>query len=133
MPMMVFTTATNTPLYSESWTPNSTGSYAGTCIFLIILASILRCLYAFQTILEQRWVDQSLERRYVKVAGQTPEAEKMESDKDARKAKLVTAQGVEEDVRVVKRGYREATPWRIRTDTGRAALVTVTVGVAYLL
>jgi hypothetical protein len=129
---MVFTTATNTPLYSTSWTPSSTGSYAGTCIFLIVLASILRVLYAFRTILEQRWVDQTLKRRYVVVAGQTPEAERVESDDDAKTGTLVTAQGVE-NVRVVRRDRRAALPWRIGTDVGRAALLMVIAGVGYLL
>ncbi|KAM0716251.1 hypothetical protein Q7P37_007696 [Cladosporium fusiforme] len=43
---MVFFTSTKTPLYSNSWTPNNSGQYAGTCIFLIILAVIFRALLA---------------------------------------------------------------------------------------
>jgi hypothetical protein len=43
---MTFFTSTNTPLYSLSWSPNSTGQYAGTCIFLIAFAAIFRALLA---------------------------------------------------------------------------------------
>ncbi|KAF1940216.1 hypothetical protein EJ02DRAFT_445664 [Clathrospora elynae] len=43
---MTFFTSTSTPLFSSSWTPNSTGKYAGTCIFLIVFATIFRALLA---------------------------------------------------------------------------------------
>jgi hypothetical protein len=43
---MTFFTSTSTPLYSSSWTPASTGQYAGTCIFLIAFAAIFRALLA---------------------------------------------------------------------------------------
>jgi copper transporter 1 len=43
---MTFFTSSTTSLYSKSWTPTSTGQYAGTCIFLIFLAAILRALLA---------------------------------------------------------------------------------------
>ena len=43
---MTFFTSTSTPLYSMSWMPNSTGQYAGTCIFLIAFAAIFRALLA---------------------------------------------------------------------------------------
>ncbi|KAE9364461.1 hypothetical protein N431DRAFT_496960 [Stipitochalara longipes BDJ] len=43
---MTFFTSRNTPLYSMSWTPSSTGQYAGTCIFLIAFATIFRALLA---------------------------------------------------------------------------------------
>ena len=52
--MMVFTNAHNIPLYSTAWTPNSAASFAGTCIFLVILASILRCPFAFKPVLESK-------------------------------------------------------------------------------
>ncbi|CAK4027583.1 related to Ctr copper transporter [Lecanosticta acicola] len=46
--MMTFFTATNTPLYSEAWTPNTTGQYTGTCIFLIVLSAIFRGIIALR-------------------------------------------------------------------------------------
>jgi copper transporter 1 len=46
MMAMTFFTSTTTPLFSTSWTPASTGQYAGTCIFLIAFATIFRALIA---------------------------------------------------------------------------------------
>jgi solute carrier family 31 (copper transporter), member 1 len=43
---MTFFYSSSTPLYSMSWTPTSIGQYAGTCIFLIVLATIFRGLLA---------------------------------------------------------------------------------------
>ena len=45
---MVFFTSASTPLYSESWNPNTTGRYAGTCIFLIVFAAVFRALLALR-------------------------------------------------------------------------------------
>lgn len=43
---MTFFTSASTPLYSSAWTPNSTGQYAGTCVFLIAFATIFRAFLA---------------------------------------------------------------------------------------
>ncbi|KAK8141467.1 hypothetical protein G3M48_010481 [Beauveria asiatica] len=40
MMAMVFQTQTATPLFSNAWTPHSSGTYAGTCIFLIVLVPL---------------------------------------------------------------------------------------------
>jgi Ctr copper transporter family len=130
---MVFTNSHSTPLYSASWTPNSAGSYAGTCIFLIILASILRGLIAFKSIVEQRWLTQARNRRYVVVKGKTTEAGKIDKGPDAKAASLITAQGVEEPVKVVRAYARSAVPFRLSVDVPRAAIVFVIAGVSYLL
>ncbi|RMZ81351.1 hypothetical protein DV738_g2241, partial [Chaetothyriales sp. CBS 135597] len=104
---MVFTNSHNTPLYSNSWTPTSAGGYAGTCIFLILLGVTLRLLLAVRSVLEQRWAAQARNRRYVVVVRQDgsrtsePEAERIENDPDAKLGSLITAQGVEERVKVV--------------------------------
>lgn len=47
---MVFFQNMVTPLYSLAWTPNSTHAYAGTCIFLILLAVIHRAFMALRSI-----------------------------------------------------------------------------------
>ncbi|KAF2166912.1 hypothetical protein M409DRAFT_66440 [Zasmidium cellare ATCC 36951] len=46
--MMVFFSSIKTPLYSEAWSPGTTGQYAGTCIFLIVLAAIFRGIIAIR-------------------------------------------------------------------------------------
>ena len=115
------------------WTPTTAGGYAGTCIFLIILGSIFRSLFAAKAILEQRWLAQARNRRYVLVKGKSTEAGRIDSDPDAKTASLITARGVEESVKVVRTNARGAAPFRLSVDVPRAALVMVIAGVGYLL
>ncbi|KAI5298311.1 THO complex subunit 2, partial [Ascosphaera pollenicola] len=130
---MTFVNAHDTPLFSKSWTPDSTGKYAGTCIFLIILAIINRLLMALKTICEKRWHAQAMNRRYVVVEGQQPVSEQVMSDDDSKQGTLITAQGLNEKVRVVQRAGVETIPWRFTVDLPRAALGAVIAGVSYLL
>jgi len=130
---MVFFSSTSTPLYSSDWTPHSTGQYAWTCIFLVILAAFLRGLFAVKHIMEKRSLDKALNRRYVVVAGKTPEADRTSEDSDAKTGTLLTQSGVEETVRVVRRNIREVQPWRSSVDVPRAGIVTVMAGISYLL
>jgi copper transporter 1 len=129
---MVFFNSHSTPLYSTQWTPSSTGGYAGTCIFLIILSSIFRSLLAAKHVLEQRWRDRALSRRYIVVENRLPMSEELRKDPDA-KTGVLTANGVEESVRVVHHMNRGPVPWRFSVDLPRAGLVTVIVGIGYLL
>jgi hypothetical protein len=128
-----FVIAKNTPLFSANWAPNSAASYAGTCIFLILLASVLRCLPALKAVLEQRWMAKARCRRYVVVKGKGTEAGKVDSDPAAKTGSLITANGVEENVKIVRADTRGAVPFRLSVDLPRAGLVTVIAGVAYLL
>jgi hypothetical protein len=130
---MVFTNSQNTPLYSTAWTPNSAGAYAGTCIFLIILASILRSLVALKAALEHKWLARAQNQRYVLVKGKTTEGGKIESNSEGKNACLVTAQGIEEDVRVVSNSSRKVQPFRLSVDIPRAVVVVAISGVGYLL
>lgn len=136
---MTFTNAHNTPLYSDRWTPTTTGGYAGTCIFLIVLAIISRLLLAYRHMVEQKWRDRAVNRRYVFVAGQT-EADKerqganVKGDGQSDEA-ILTSNGLDERVKVVKGAGRclETPPWRFTTDLPRAGIFTVQAGVGYLL
>ncbi|KKK13880.1 hypothetical protein P175DRAFT_0442926 [Aspergillus ochraceoroseus IBT 24754] len=130
---MVFANSHTTPLYSSQWTPSSSGSYAGTCIFLIVLAIIGRLLVAFKAFMEQRWLSAHLKRRYIVVAGKTSEAGRIDTDPDAKTGSLLTAQGVEESVRVVYRATQEPLPWRFSVDLPRALIFLCITGVSYLL
>ncbi|KAJ9612457.1 hypothetical protein H2200_004054 [Cladophialophora chaetospira] len=129
---MVFTTSHHTPLYGNGWTPSSGGGYAGTCIFLVILAIFLRLLFAGKAILEQKWSIAARDRRYVRVQGRTTEAGRIDQDPDAKDGALITVNGVEENVKVVqaRMGF---TPFRLSVDVPRAALTTLIAAVAYLL
>lgn len=130
---MVFVNSQTTPLYSSAWTPSSTGQYAGTCIFLVLLAITLRGLLAAKHILEIRWSAQARDRRYVVVQGRTPESGNIENDPDAKEGSLITAQGVEERVKVVRSVKQQVIPFRLSVDLPRAGMTVVIVGVGYLL
>ena len=116
--MATLFTSTTTPLYSTSWTPATTGQYAGTCIFIIILAIIFRALFSYRSIQEHRWRNVEAMRRPILVAG------KMQDDDPTRLD--------EKDIGAGNRKGRSR-PWRISTDVPRATLDTVIVGVGYLL
>ncbi|KAF2458081.1 Ctr copper transporter family-domain-containing protein [Lineolata rhizophorae] len=134
--IMSFFTSTGTPLYSSSWAPATVGQYAGTCIFLIVLGIVYRCLFAAKQLLERRWHDRAVRRRYVVVADKMSAAERAASpDGDELHAKnaVLTTHGVQEHVKVLHDDLGEVQPWRFSTDLPRAALVTVIVGVGYLL
>ncbi|KAG5298515.1 low affinity copper transporter [Histoplasma ohiense] len=131
--VMVFQNIQATPLFSNAWTPRSAGAYAGTCIFLLLLAVLFRALIAVKIQLDRRWAAAAYSRRYVVVAGQTPEAERIQNDPNASTANLVTSNGVEEKVKVIRRPLNRTPPFRFSVDLPRAALVMVIAGVGYLL
>jgi solute carrier family 31 (copper transporter), member 1 len=103
--MMVFFTSTTTPLYSESWAPETTGQYAGACIFLITLSVMLRCLFALRCNFSTLW--QAWTRRQGTV--------------------MLRYETEDEYAKMRRR------PWRINEAATRAILDTVLVGVSYLL
>ncbi|KAF6808005.1 copper transporter [Colletotrichum plurivorum] len=49
---VTFHTTMSTSLFSEAWTPRTSGQYAGTCIALVVFTIILRALIAFKPRLE---------------------------------------------------------------------------------
>lgn len=130
--MVAFQNDMATPLYSMAWTPTNMGTYAGTCIFLIVLATIFRGLFALKAIQESRWLDQELNRRYVVVNGRLPMHENVSRD-SLKQTMVLSANGVEEQVMVVKKNQTGARPWRASVDPVRAAIDTVIAGVGYLL
>ncbi|KAI1854263.1 hypothetical protein JX266_001404 [Neoarthrinium moseri] len=130
--MMVFQNTMSSPLFTEAWTPSNTGAYAGTCIFLIVLAIVLRGLLAAKAIQESRWLDRELNRRFIAVEGKLPISEQISRDSLAKRMTL-TENGVEEDVMVVKKRTTAVRPWRLSVDPIRALIDTVIAGVSYLL
>ena len=133
---MVFTTDHNTPLFSSQWTPTSTGGYAGTCIFLIVLAIISRLIQAYRHVLEIKWHDKAAKRRYVVLAGDNSDSRgRQMGDSEKSEEATLTARGVDERVKVLRtsRTGVETQPWRFSTDLPRACVFTVQAGVSYLL
>ncbi|KAH0543483.1 hypothetical protein GP486_008574 [Trichoglossum hirsutum] len=133
MATMTFHTSIHDPLYSAAWTPHSASAYAGTCIFLIVLGALWRGSLALKAIMERRWLDAALRRRYVVVAGKPREAERVSQESDGKPVVLLTERGVEEEVRVVRSKARPVMPWRWSVDLPRALLVVLVSGLGYLL
>ncbi|KAI3528703.1 ctr copper transporter [Colletotrichum paranaense] len=132
MMMTIFQTSLKTPLYTEAWTPNSVGTYAATCIFLIFLAFGLRSMLALKSIQEKRWLDKDFKRRYVSVNGKLGMAGKMSTDSMAKQM-VLSENGLEENVTVVQKGHGIWRPWRFSVDPVRAVIDTAIAGVGYLL
>jgi len=135
---MAFTTGHSTPLYSLDWTPSTTGGYAGTCIFLIVLAIVSRLLLAYRHMLEHKWHDRAINRRYVMVTGATEaDRERQMLGKGGEKVEeaVLTSNGLDERVRVVRspRSTVQGTPWRFSVDLPRALLFVLNAGLGYLL
>lgn len=103
---------------------------------LDVLAVIFRFLIAFKSVLEHRWIDAELRRRYIvvrrKVDTKERTKERVSSDSDSKRA-LLTENGVEEDVMIVHKHVTGVRPWRITTDGPRAVIDTVIAGILYLL
>jgi copper transporter 1 len=129
---MGFFTATNTPLYSASWTPSSAGAYAGTCIFLIILSILFRVIFTLKTYLEMKAMESALKRRYVVVAGEKAVVDNVADDANSMTG-VLTTNGLQENVRIVSAPVSYIQPWRFSVDLPRALLMTIAAGVGYLL
>lgn len=102
---MTFFTSTSTPLYSDAWTPASTGAYAGTCIFLIALAVLFRGIIALRCNFLTIWA------RWSRL----------------RHGGILEYEHEDEYVKQKRR------PWRINEAAARAVLDTTLAGVSYLL
>lgn len=113
---MTFFTSFKTPLYADAWTPTSQGRYAGTCIFLIVLAIILRVLVAVRPIFEGRlWTDG---------AHHSVEAH-VKPDEPQRRVS-----GVRQSFQEIGRRWSR---WRVNPAAGRATYELIVAGIAYLL
>jgi len=130
--MSVFNNELKTALYSDAWTPSTAGGYAGTIIFLIFLGALFRALLAFKALVEARWLDAEMKRRYVVVQGRQPLSEQV-SQNELSKRMTLSENGMEEDVFVVQRKQPIHRPFRLSVDPLRAAIDTVIAGVGYLL
>ncbi|KAI5809967.1 Ctr copper transporter family-domain-containing protein [Peziza echinospora] len=118
---MAFQTNIHTPLYALAWTPKSQGQYAGTVVFLILLAFLHRFLVAYKAVYMRR-VHEEEKRRGRVVAEGAGSSVKSEEDVNAG----------DEGKKSVGSVWAN-TPWRFSSELPRAALGTVAAGVGYLL
>lgn len=123
---MTFFISTQTALYSTSWTPSTTGQYAGTCIFLIVLGAIFQILLAARVIRQQRWRKAESKRRLIVVDNSGKKTD------ITNKSMPLTGSLSGGDFVLTSIDYK-GRPWRLSTDIARAALDTITLGVGYLL
>lgn len=77
-------------------------------------------------------MDAEFNRRYVTVAGKQPKSERVSQDSDSKRM-VLSENGMEEDVMVVKKRGMDVRPWRFSTDPVRAVMDTIIAGVGYLL
>ncbi|KAF1355301.1 Ctr copper transporter [Delphinella strobiligena] len=139
---MVFTTDHSTPLYSNGWTPTTSGAYAGTCIFVAVLAIIARCLQAWRHTLEVNWQEKKLNPRWLSVSNKDAASEGASSASSEPQEKsdeaVLSVRGIGGKVRGGKGGLGRkrcgnSIPWRLSVDLPRACIFTVQAGVGYLL
>lgn len=107
---MTFFEATNTSLFSTSWTPANAGQYAGTCVFLVALAIAFRGLIAVRSNMSF-FASRSMRQ-------------------DIGEGLLHPYDGVDEGLKV---GHRSHWSWTAKECLTRAVLDTVLGGVSYLL
>ena len=88
--------------------------------------------------LEVKWHDKAMKRRYVVIAGETTEQRERQlgfRDSEKTEEATLTSRGLDERVRVLRASRRgiETKPWRFSTDLPRACVFTVQAGLRYLL
>jgi hypothetical protein len=117
---MAFTNVHNTTLFSNQWAPSTTRAYAGTCIFLIVLALISRMLASYRYILESKWHDRHVNRRYITVSsepiGDQEKAAGPEAALGDNNATL-TIKGLREQVRVIRSPMHKEYTWHPGNST----------------
>ena len=104
--MMVFFTSTTTALYSVSWRPKTKAQYAGTCIFLAVLAMTFRILLALRSHFPEFWA-------------------RFKHEKIQDGYERLTAEP-DHDLRARQK-------WTVSGAASRAALDVILAGISYLL
>lgn len=127
---MTFFSAQTTPLYSTAWTPSGTGTYAATCIFLIILCALSRFLWAWKLILDRRlqYRSSAAARRIV---GYTDEEDDSSDPHTSKGSDSPRRRRLKEQFHFGRNWG--PVPWRLYIDLPRAIVFTILLGVGYLL
>ncbi|KAI0888796.1 Ctr copper transporter family-domain-containing protein [Annulohypoxylon maeteangense] len=118
---MTFFFSSTTSLFSKAWTPTNSAEYAGTCIFLVVLAVIMRFMLALKPVLEK-----SIWNAVVGSRGQlipNDEAGYQKGDM-ATRPPLMRVYG---DMR------RRWAAWRFKTSLSRASFELSLATIGYLL
>ncbi|KAK7962039.1 uncharacterized protein PG986_002864 [Apiospora aurea] len=113
---MVFFQSVTSPLFAKAWTPAGPGAYAGTCIFLIVLATLHRVLIAVRNLVFE-----------------TGPHGHRKLDPDEEEAAYMRRYGRSAGVLARIRRALHDNPFRIATETARAFSEVVVGGIGYLL
>lgn len=124
----VFFQSATTPLLFDFWKPRNAGEYAGTCIFVVVLATVTRLLFAIRSTPEH--TDSERPRRhqghrYQLQPRQAPEQVQEENGDE-------TASSMKENYWDWKNDSRLASR-RILSRLACAASETVLAGLGYLM
>ncbi|KAI1373931.1 Ctr copper transporter family-domain-containing protein [Hypoxylon crocopeplum] len=119
--VMTFFSSSTTSLFSKAWTPTTAVEYAGTCIFLIILAVIMRAMLALKPVLEKSLWNPMVDREGVLIP---------DDDTGCCKEEIMPQQSAKRVYGAVRRRW---SIWRLRTSLGRAAFELLLAMVGYLL
>ncbi|XDG09661.1 hypothetical protein ABKA04_009276 [Annulohypoxylon sp. FPYF3050] len=118
---MTFFVSSTTSLFSKAWTPTTSAEYAGTCIFLIVLAVVMRFMLALKPVLEK-----SIWNSAVGPGGELIPDEEAGFQKEnmPTQSPLMRVYG---DIR------KRWAVWRFNTSLGRACFELSLASVGYLL
>ncbi|KAK7985581.1 hypothetical protein PG996_005183 [Apiospora saccharicola] len=116
---MVFFQSVTSPLFAKAWTPAGPGAYAGTCIFLIVLATLHRVLIAVRNLV------------FVTVP---PGHQKLDltDEEEAAYRRRYGGTGADSVLARIRRALHD-NPFRMATETARAFSEVVIGGMGYLL
>jgi len=124
---MAFHNTMTDNLFFESWTPTTTGQYAGACIFLIVLAIAHRFLVAFKSVQDAKWQAKEQARSIVVAGRGGSHRNSMESvDNDPKNMVTITTTG-----EASRNPW--TVPWRFSTELPRAILGTINTFLGFLL
>ncbi|KAK9449121.1 Ctr copper transporter family-domain-containing protein [Limtongia smithiae] len=135
MSEMYFHTSISDYLFSTGWTPSTRGRYAGTCIFLIVLAVINTFVHVFK-FRANRYLNARADRlATVLIRGGNGEDTASEQEKTVSAGGAVgeLASAVRAEAITPIFDFRDVRPWRLSVDVPLALLQLLFVGISYLL
>lgn len=118
---MTFFFSSSTSLFSKAWTPATSAQYSGTCIFLVVLAVLMRGMLALKPILEKSMWNPLVDGEGVLVPG---------GDGGYQKEDMAPRQPTNRIYDIVRRRW---SIWRFRTSLERSIFELLLATVGYLL
>ncbi|KAI0161867.1 Ctr copper transporter family-domain-containing protein [Hypoxylon sp. FL1284] len=118
--VMTFFVSSSTSLFSKAWTPTTTAAYAGTCVFLICLSTIMRGMLVLKPILEKSMWNTGVDSERLLVP----------DDEACCQKETLPHQSAKKVYDTIR---RRCAVWRFRTSLSRAAFELLLATIGYLL